>query len=500
MQLASILDRAVALWPERVALIEGERRWTYAQCGRRAAALAAGLRSRGLAAGERVAALLPNGRAFFDAYHAAARAGLVLVPINTRLADREVAGILEHAGVRHVLRDPALEPLLARAPAGLSRGTVEDALDGDGDGAEPEGSAGGGAVAQLYYTSGTTGRPKGVILTHDNVGTHALGAVAELGLDDGDTWAHVAPMFHLADAWATFAVTWVGGVHVMVPRFDPAAVLATFERERVTVTNLVPTMLNALVHDPAVDAADLSSFRLILSGGAPIAPELVRRVMAAFGGEYVQTYGMTETSPYLTLSTLKRHLRSLPEDEQFRYRARTGTPFVTVQLRVVGEDGRDVPADDRTVGEIRVRGDSVTPGYWQDPGATAAAFEDGWLRTGDLAVVEPEGYVQIVDRLKDVIISGGENVYSTEVENALYEHPDVVEAAVFGVPDERWGEAVAAAVVRAPGADLDAAALQAFCQQRLARYKAPRRVWFLDELPKTGSGKITKAALRERYR
>jgi len=222
--------------------------------------------------------------------------------------------------------------------------------------------------------------------------------------------------------------------------------------------------------------------------------------MATFGGEYVQTYGMTETSPYLTLSLLAPHLRALPPDQQFRYRARTGRPFCTVDLRVVGEDGRDVPADDRTVGEIRVRGPSVTPGYWEDPAATAEAFVDGWLCTGDLAVIDGEGYVDIVDRKKDMILSGGENVYSTEVENALYEHPAVLEAAVFGVPDERWGEAVAAAVVLRDGAAVDADALIDHCKQQLARYKAPKRVWFLDELPKTGSGKITKAALRERYR
>lgn len=499
MQLASILDRAVARWPDRVALVEGTRRWTYAECGGRVERLAAGLLAGGLLAGDRVAALLPNGVAFFEAYHAAARADLVLVPINTRLAAREVAHVLDHAGARSVLLDPALEPLLAQAPADLPRGTVDQAVT-RADGAPPDPAGGGDAVAQLYYTSGTTGLPKGVMLTHDNVGSHALGAVAELQLDSADVWAHVAPMFHLADAWATFAVTWVGGTHVMVPRFEPEAVLATFARERVTITNLVPTMLAALVHDPRFGSTDLSGFRLILSGGAPIAPELVRRVMAAFGGEYVQTYGMTETSPYLTLSTLGPHLRALPEQQQFRYRARTGKPFVTVELRVVGDDGRDVPADDRSVGEIRVRGDSVTPGYWQDEEATAAAFEDGWLKTGDLAVVEPEGYLQIVDRIKDVIITGGENVYSTEVENVLYEHPDVVEAAVFGVPDERWGEAVNAAVVLAPGAAPDASALIALCKERLARFKAPKRVWFLPELPKTGSGKITKEALRDRFR
>jgi acyl-CoA synthetase (AMP-forming)/AMP-acid ligase II len=283
----------------------------------------------------------------------------------------------------------------------------------------------------------------------------------------------------------------------MVPRFDAAATLAAFERERVTITNLVPTMLNLMVKHPRCGDFDYASLRLLLSGGAPIAPEVVRAIVETFGCEYVQTYGMTETSPYLTLSVLKAHLRERPAAEQLRWRAKTGRPFVAVELRVVAPDGRDVAADEREVGEIVVRGPTVTPGYWRRPEATVEAFRDGWLLTGDLAVVDAEGYVTIVDRRKDMIITGGENVYSTEVEHALYRHPAVLEAAAYGIPDPVWGELVAVAVVPRPGVACSVAELDAFCAGALAAFKRPRRIDLLAELPKTGSGKILKRALRD---
>jgi fatty-acyl-CoA synthase len=269
-------------------------------------------------------------------------------------------------------------------------------------------------------------------------------------------------------------------------------------QHRVTLTNLIPTMLNDLVNHPEAASRDLSSLRLLMSGGAPMAPALVERVVQTFGCDYVQTYGMTETSPYLTMSLLPPHLRDLPASEQLAYKAKTGRPFATVELRVVDIDGGAVAPDGRQVGEIQVRGESVTPGYWNRPDATADAFtDDGFLRTGDLAVVDAEGFVDIVDRLRDMIITGGENVYSTEVEHALYAHAAVLEAAVIGLPDERWGEAVVAAVVLRPDQSVNDADLIAHCKTHLAAFKAPKRVVFLEALPRTGSGKIRKQTLRE---
>ena len=517
MHIASLLGRAERLWPGREAVVCGDHRVTYAGLARRVRALAGALVREGVAPGDRVAILHPNGPEFVEAYFAAARVGAILTPLNTRLAGREIAAILDDSGARLLLAagdlgESVLDALGRGAPSlrhlvwtGI-REVPTTAIPGEtyktfvsGPDVElPPLPRGDDAVAHLYYTSGTTGRPKGVMLTHTNVVSHAWGAIAELGLSDADTWAHVAPMFHLADAWATFAITAVGGRHVIVPRFDPGAVLDTFRDDGVTLTNLVPTMLNELVHAPGAADAPYPSLRVILSGGAPIAPQLVRRIMETFGCEYVQTYGMTETSPYLTLSLLKDHLKGLPADRRFEYQSRTGREFITVDLRVVDDDGVDVPRDDATVGEIWVRGDSVTPGYWNRPEETAEAFRDGWLRTGDLAVIDAEGYVNIVDRRKDMIVTGGENVYSTEVEYALAEHPAVLECAVIGVPDDRWGEAVHAVVVLLDGHRATAGDLIAFCKARLARYKAPKAVSFVPELPRTGSGKIFKKGLKER--
>jgi len=451
----------------------------YAGTRARSERLHGALAARGLRKGERFAVLSWNTSDYLELYFAAARGGYVICPLNARLAGPEIEAILADSGARFVLEGAAgLDALCKEVPP------VADVA--------PD------APAQLYYTSGTTGKPKGVVLTQRNVDAHARAAIAELGLAAQDTWAHIAPMFHLADAWAIFAITAVGGRHVYLPRFEPEQALALLVKERVTITNLIPTMLNLMVRHPSAAGRHYSSLRAILSGGAPIAPTLVREILELFGCQYVQTYGMTETSPYLTLGLLKPHLAALPIEERVRWLAKTGRPFQGVDLRVVDESGRDVPADEKSVGEIRVRGETVTPGYWNQPEASAAAFEDGWLKTGDLAVIDAEGYVNIVDRKKDMILTGGENVYSTEVEHALHAHPSVLEVAVYGLPDELWGERVCAAVVLRPGKSASVEELQAFCREQLAAYKVPREIEFRSELPRTGSGKIQKHALRGR--
>ena len=512
MHLWQILARARHLYPAAPAVVDGGQVFSWDAIGAGTDRLGAWLRARSVAPGDRVAALLPNSRVFLEAYFSAAGVGAILVPLNTRLHPEELAFILRDSGSRVLLADPLHAALTAEVLAHPT--PVTHVLSAAAPfplptpwrvAAYPEGAAAGftpeptppDAVAHLYYTSGTTGAPKGVMLTHRNVATHALAAVAELGLTDRDRWAHIAPMFHLADAWATFAITMVGGRHVMLPRFEAGAALALFEREGITVTNLVPTMLNLMVKHEDRSRHDYGSLRLILSGGAPIAPAVVRAIVQTFGAEYVQTYGMTETSPYLTLSLLKAHLRERSPEEQLRFRAKTGRPFIAVELRVVTDDGAPVRPDEREVGEIQVRGDTVTPGYWNRPEATAEAFTaDGWFRTGDLAVLDDEGYVTIVDRRKDMIITGGEKVYSTEVEHVLYQHPAVLEAAVFGAPDPVWGEVVMAAVVPRPGMTPSEAELVEFCRGHLAGFKLPRAVRLLPDLPKTGSGKILKRVLR----
>jgi len=498
--LASLLEHAERAFAAREAVVEGERHLTYAAFARRVRARAAAWRALGVGPGARVAILEHNTGAFLEAYFAAAWLGAVLNPLNVRLAVPELAAILVDSGAAWLVAGREFEPLvgaLRHASTPLAHVLYTDvepdlALTCARVPVAPD------DLAHLYYTSGTTGRSKGVMLSHRNVCVHADWAVAELALTAADRWGHFAPMFHLADAWATFALTQVGGVHVMLPRFEADAALETIERERITLTNLIPTMLKRLVESPRARAADFRHLRLVLSGGAPIAPALVRQVLATFRCEYVQTYGMTETSPYLTVGILSEAQKRLAPEEVLRLRARTGRPFGGIELEVVDGRGVRVPADDRTVGEIRVRGATVTRGYWNRPAETAAALRDGWLYTGDLAVLDGHGLVNIVDRKKDMILSGGENVYSTEVENALYEHPAVLEAAVFGLPDPTWGESVNAAVVLRPGEHVGADELRAFCRARIAGYKVPRRLEFLPELPKTGTGKISKHLLRTR--
>lgn len=498
MDLWSLLDRAAARTPEAPALVEADARLDHAGARDAARALAGALQARNVQPGDRVAVLAHNSIAYYLAYFAVDACGAILVALNTRLSVREHGEILQDCTPRLLLHDAAhaQRAIELAHDTGIAAGALQELAAGDPAAGVPR-PGGADAVAHLYYTSGTTGRPKGVMLTHRNVATHAAAAVAELALTAADRWAHIAPMFHLADAWATFAITQVGGVHVFLPRFAAGAALDLLADQHITITNLVPTMLNLMVKEPGAADRDYA-LRMMLSGGAPIAPEVVRRILTTFRCDYVQTYGMTETSPYLTLGLLHPHLRGLSAEERLRIQCKTGRPFRGVELRVVDGDGRPVPADGRHVGEIRVRGATVTPGYWNQPATTAAAFDrDGFLRTGDLATIDAEGYVDIVDRQKDVIKTGGEAVYSVEVENVLYQHPAVLECAVYGAPDPVWGEAVTAAVVLQPGCSVGAAELVDFCRERIAHFKAPRTVRFLVDLPKTGTGKISKRLLRQ---
>ncbi len=518
MPLNELLPKALKLYPSREAVVCGHVRLDYRGFAVRVWKLCGALTGLGLAKGDRVGILHENCHVFLEAYFAAAHLGLILVPLNIRLAAKEMAMILNDSRSRILIiqgrfRDmsteittlaPSLERLIwsqesPPADAGGQFLGYEELLAQYDGSPPPDLPIGDDDVAHLYYTSGTTGRPKGVMLTHKNVKSHALGTIAELQLTDRDHWFHVAPLFHLADAWATFAITWAGGKHVIVPTFDPVKVFETIQREKITLTNLIPTMLNMMVNHPDVRRYDYSSLRVLLSGGAPIAPEVVRKIVETFRCDYIQTYGMTETSPYLTLSILKDHLKTLPWEEQLRFKSKTGREFINVSLRVVDEQGNDVARDEKQVGEIIVSGDTVTPGYWNMPDETEKAIRHGWLQTGDLAVMDPEGYVTIVDRKKDMIITGGENVYSTEVENVLYMHPDVLEAAVIGVPDPHWGEAVKAFVVLKEGRAVGGDEIIAFCKTHLAHYKAPKSIDFLKALPRTGSGKIYKKGLRDPF-
>lgn len=517
MILAEILTKALKLFPEKQAVICGKRGWSYREFWDRVHRLSCFFVNLGVRKGDRVAILHPNCHYFLEVYYGVAQIGAISVPMNYRLSPAELSFILNDSESKALIADPAfaaqIDSIRAQIPSirkwiwtGQGREPVdsrdenyEEALRNGNLIGLPKDAIGDHDIAQIYYTSGTTGRPKGVMLSHKNVSVHALATIAELHLSDRDVWIHVAPLFHLADAWATWAITLVGGTHVLLREFDAKAVFETMERERVTITNLIPTMLNLMVNHPDVKKYDYRSLRALLSGGAPIAPDVVRRIVDTFRCDYIQTYGMTETSPYLTLSLLKNHLKNLPYEDQLRFKSKTGREFIAVQLKVVNGSGEEVKPDEKEVGEIIVKGDIVTSGYWKLPEETAKAIKDGWLYTGDMAVIDEEGYVTIVDRRKDMIVTGGENVYSTEVENILYAHPAILECAVIGVPDEKWGEAIKAVVVLKTGEKAGHEEIISFCKERIAHYKAPKSVDFMDVLPKTGSGKIQKKELRDRY-
>jgi fatty-acyl-CoA synthase len=517
MILTETLTKAVKLFPRKQAIVCGEKHWTYQEFYNRIHRLSHHLKGFGIRKNDRVAILHPNCHIFLEAYYAVPQIGAISVPINYRLSTRDVAFILQDSEAKVLIADSMFKDqvdtirgeiggieriLWTGEPRELGASTdlnYEEVLEKADFSVLPEPTLNGEDIAQIYYTSGTTGRPKGVMLSHKNVTTHALGTIAEIHLMDHDVWIHVAPLFHLADAWATWAVTWVGGTHVLVREFDAKLVLETIQKEKVTLTNLIPTMLNLMVNHPDVRKYDYSSLRVLLSGGAPIAPEVVRKIVETFKCDYIQTYGMTETSPYLTLSILKEHLRKLSNEDQLRFKSKTGREFIGVGLKVVNDQGKEVRNDESEVGEIIVKGDIVTKGYWKLPEETEKSIRDGWLYTGDMAVIDAEGYVTIVDRKKDMILTGGENVYSTEVENVLYMHPAILECAVIGVPDQKWGEAVKGIVVLKPGKKTTGEEIIQFCKEKMAHYKAPKSIDFIEVLPRTGSGKIHKKGLRDKY-
>ena len=485
------LARARRLFPDRVGVVQGDDiRMTYGEFARRCDGLAQLLTGDlGVRPGDRVAFLAGNVHQLLEAYYGVLLAGGVLLPLNIRCGPHELAEQLVDAEAAALVADPSLPaPPFAGPTVGLDAWTASDrpcdVPDVDED-----------APAELFYTSGSTGVPKGALLSHRALYLHAVHNALTNAITGDDVLLHTIPLFHV-NGWGTaHFLTGLGGVHVCLPHFDAAEVLRLVEREGVTRLFLVPTMAQLLLECPDVATRDLSSVRQVSVGGAPSTPELLAAVEDAFGCTAICGYGMTESSPTLTRSLDK------PGAEPSRAkRATTGLPIVGVDLRVLDDDDGEVPWDGATVGEVCARSNHVMVGYWRRPEETAEALRGGWLRTGDLAVVDADGYVQIVDRRKDLIVSGGENIGSPEVERAIAAHPAVREVAVVGMPDERWGEVPAAFVAFHPGRSATEEELVAWVQERLARFKAPKRVVVLDALPVGGTGKISKPALRDLLR
>lgn len=502
MGLYNLLENTSHVCPDKMAVVCGSRSFTYLQFKGRVDKLAGYFHSLGIIQGDRIAIIHQNCHIFLESYFAAAKIGAVLVPLNYRLSPKDFAYILNDSQAKMLIiqsdfynqvdRDKYDVPLISV----VEEGGIEEKREAINT--EPKVLIEESDIAQIYYTSGTTGRPKGVILTHGNNLEHAQAASREFCLTPEDNWLHVSPMFHLADAWAVWAMTLSAATHVIIPCFESFSVFRSIQDHHVTLSNFIPTMLNILVNSPDVQEHDFSSLRLILSGGAPIAEEVVKKVLKTFGCDYMQTYGMTETSPFLTISKLSDDMAPLSFEEKLFYKSKTGRPFSGIQLKVVNEDGREVLPNESEVGEILVKGKTITPGYWKLPEETAKRIHNGWLHTRDLAVVDPKGFISIVDRMDDKILTGGENVYSIEVEDVLCSHPAVHEAAVFGLPHPIWGEIVTAVIVK-NAEKLDENEIIKYCKGKLAEFKSPKKVYFADELPKTGSSKIHKIKLREKY-
>lgn len=507
MFITQTLRRAVQLNGAGVATVFEGRRQTWREFESRVARLAGGLIGLGVKAGERVAILSLNSDRYLEYFYAVPWAGAAVNPVNIRLAVPEIAYTLNDSGSTVLLVDDTFAALLPALRDQLK--TVRHVIFA-GDGSKPEGcldyesfidasepvadaNVGGDELAGLFYTGGTTGRSKGVMLSHDNLVFNALNVVAEMGYDRDSVYMHAGPMFHLADMASTFAVTLAAGTHCIVPKFDVDAVLGLIQQEKVTNTLLVPTMVNLLASSGRIGDFDVGSMKRMLYGASPMPEAVLLSAMEQMPTvAFAQGYGQTEASPIITSLGPEFHV---PGGAKLRS---AGRAALGVEVAIMDTNGDELERG--SVGQICARGGNVMLGYWGMEAETAEALHRGWLHTGDLGYMDDEGFVFIVDRAKDMVISGGENIFSVEVEGAIYSHPAVQECAVIGIPDDRWGEAVHAVVVLGEGGEAAESDIIDHCREKIAGYKVPRSVEFRSEpLPISGAGKILKNELRSPY-
>lgn len=507
MYISQTLRRAVQLNGQGTATVFAGRRQTWCQFEARVARLAGGLTGLGVGTGERVGILALNSDRYIEYFYATSWAGAAVNPVNTRLAPPEIAYTLNDSGSKVLFVDETFAPLIPALRSQLD--SVEHVVFiGEGElpqncidyealitQSEPvsDADAGGSELAGLFYTGGTTGKSKGVMLSHDNLVFNALNVVAEMGYDRDTIYMHAGPMFHLADMASTFAVTLAAGTHGVVPRFDIEHVLEFIQQEKVSHSLLVPTMVNLLASSGKIGDYDMSSLKRMLYGASPMPEAVLISAMEQMPTvSFSQGYGQTEASPIITSLAPEYHV---PGGAKVRS---AGRAALGVEVMVFDTDDKQVPASE--IGEICARGPNVMLGYWGMESATAETLRNGWLHTGDLGYMDEDGFVFIVDRAKDMVISGGENIFSVEVEGAIYSHPAVQECAVIGIPSEQWGESVHALVVLREKCDATEADIVDHCRERIAGYKVPRSVEFRTEpLPISGAGKILKNELRAPY-
>jgi fatty-acyl-CoA synthase len=512
----AFLERSAEVFPDKTAIVYRDRRISYRDFAAEATRLAGALRASGVQPGDRVAYLLPNIPEMLVAHFGVPLAGAVLVAVNTRLAPAEIKYILEHSGAKLLVVDAGLHPSVAPVAGELGVGEIITVTD-PASGAEPDPSVGGASYDSLLargsddplpwtvdderstisinYTSGTTGKPKGVMYHHRGAYLNSLAEIVHSRHTPESRYLWTLPMFHCNGWCTTWAVTAIGGTHVCLRSVDAGEIWRLLETERITHLNAAPTVLVTIANH--ADARPLEREVVVTTAGAAPSPTVITRV-SALGARLVHVYGLTETYGPYTVCEYQDGWVNLDVEARSKLQARQGVGMIVADgVRVVDGELNDVPRDGATMGEVVMRGNNVMSGYFADPEATETAFRGGWFHSGDLGVHHPDGYIELRDRAKDIIVSGGENISTIEVEAALDSHPAVLEVAVVGVPDEKWGERPKAYVVLRTGAAIKAGELLDHARDRIARYKAPSAIEFVAELPKTSTGKIQKFALRE---
>jgi fatty-acyl-CoA synthase len=497
------LARSAMVYPDRIAAVDGDRRFTYAEFNQRIHRLAAALRRHHIAPGDRVAVLAPNTIGALEAQFGVMLAGAVLVMLNTRLQTQELAWILHHCEARVLIADPQLLPLIE--PVRDELRALEFATDdyegllaqGEYPLSDPPPVDEDGFIC-INYTSGTTGFPKGVMFTHRSAWLNAIGEVIEHGLNSSSVYLWTLPLFHCNGWCFPWAVTAVGGRHICLRQVDPAKAVELIRQEGVTHLCGAPVVVSMLTQYCASSSIRFDRGLKIVTAGAPPSPAVIRAAEEV-GADVAHAYGLTETYGPHTLCAWRSEWNALPVAERAQLKARQGVPYVIAgtELRVVDHNMDDIPPDGVTMGEVIMRGNNVMLGYYKNPDATAESFRGGWFHSGDLAVVHPDGYIELRDRAKDIVISGGENISSIEVEKVLYEHPAVMEAAIVAVADDKWGEVPKAYVGLKEECHATAEELIEFCRARMAHFKCPKYVEF-GPLPRTATGKIRKNELRAR--
>ncbi|MBO0962245.1 long-chain-fatty-acid--CoA ligase [Neobacillus sp. MM2021_6] len=510
--------RAVKYYPQKTAVIDGDKEFTYQEFGHRVDQLSAALQQAGIGASDHVAVMLPNTHYMLECFYGICQLGAVMVPLNYRLTAEDLEYIIRHSDARMLIVDEefsgpiekiienlSLEQVIIVHIAGyetsLNGVAYEDFLQHAPQNATlPEIEIDENQLLTLNYTSGTTSKPKGVMLTHRGNYLNAANFLYHLNVKPDDVYLHTLPMFH-ANGWGgVWAITAAGGTHVCLRKVDPPLILELFEQKNISLLCGAPTVVNMLVNDPKAKEVKIKTSPRMATAGAPPAAALIHKAQEILGLNMVHVYGLTETSPFILYCEWKKEFDTKSADEQAMIKARQGIELAfNGETKVVHQDGEEVAWNGRELGEIVTRGNVVMAGYYKDQQTTAAAIRDGWFHTGDLAVTHPDGFIEIHDRAKDLIISGGENISSTEVEGVLYKHPAVLETAVIAIPDEKWGEVPKAIIVLQQDATVTEEEIIQFCRANMAHFKAPKDIEFVEALPKTATGKLQKYRLREMY-